>query len=277
MLHTSGVSAGNEVGEAATDTGAGVPQDLGGTTVVHGRGPDGEDDMLSGEGAIIDKGLMLVHTGVERDIVILAPATQGVEEEDGVLVSLLDELFTGVLEEENVTIVEGVADLEAVNSVSVTFLDLFDDLTGGESVLVHAVVESDTLEEAGALSGDEPVALGADGLGLGVLGGEAAEGTGADLFLSVFEEGGLVHNSEDLISVDGRALKSDGGLAFHSSLLLVSDVLGDRNREEVTFAVGIGDGLHVHGLEELHFVHEASQGVGPTFRDGLEVLDLVDI
>ena len=45
-----------------------------------------------------------MNTGGKRDIIILAPSTEGVEEEDGVLVSLFEELFTGVLEEEAMSI-----------------------------------------------------------------------------------------------------------------------------------------------------------------------------
>jgi hypothetical protein len=165
-----------------------VPQDLGGATVVHGGWPDSKDNVLSGESTIINKSLVLVHTGVEGHIVVLAPATEGVEEEDGVLVSLLDELLTGVLEEENVTVVEGIADLETVDGVSVASLDLLNDLTRGESVLVHAVVEGNSLEEMSSLSRDEEVTLSADSLSFGVLGREGTESTGADFLLSVIEE-----------------------------------------------------------------------------------------
>jgi len=165
-----------------------VPQDLGGATVVHGGRPDGENDVLSGEGTIINKCLVLVHTGVKRNIIIFAPATERVEEKDGVLVALFDELFTGVLKQEHVAIVERVSNLEAINCISTTSSNLLNNLTRSVSVLVHTVVELNALEEAGALSGDEPVALGHDGLGLGVLGGEGTESTGADFLLSVIEE-----------------------------------------------------------------------------------------
>ncbi len=66
---------------------------------------------------------MLLHAGVEGYIIILAPSTEGVKEEDRVLEALSEELNTGVVEEEAVTIVEGVADLEGVNGISVLGLD----------------------------------------------------------------------------------------------------------------------------------------------------------
>jgi hypothetical protein len=97
--------------------------------------------VLSVDGTIVPEGLMLSHAGAERYIVILAPSTEGVKEEHGVLVSLLDELFTGVSQEKAVTIVEGVADLEGVYGISTHGDGLFVDLFGGVSVFVHAVVE----------------------------------------------------------------------------------------------------------------------------------------
>lgn len=123
VRNTSGVTSRDEVSDSAADSGRGVPQDLGGATVVHGRGPHGEDDVLGVEGSIVKESLMLGHAGVKGDIVILAPATERVEEKDRVLVSLLDELFTGVLKEENVSIMEGVADLEGVDGISILLFD----------------------------------------------------------------------------------------------------------------------------------------------------------
>lgn len=84
-----------------------------------------------------------------------------------------------------------------------------------------------------------------------------------------------MNDSENLVGDDG-ALNSDGLLAGELVLLGSGDVLGDWHGEEVSLAVLVSDGLHVHGLEELHLVHEASEWVGPTLRDGLQVLDLVE-
>jgi len=118
-----------------------VPHDLGGATIVHGRGPDGEDSVLGVEGAVSEEGGVLGHTVGEGDIVILAPSTEGMEEEDGVSVTLSDELLTGILKEKDVTIMEGVSDLEGVDDISVLLDNLGLDLSGGQSVLVVTVVE----------------------------------------------------------------------------------------------------------------------------------------
>jgi hypothetical protein len=52
------------------------------------------------------------------------------------------------------------------------------------------------------------------------------------------------------------------------------DILGDWDGEHVTFACFISDGLHLEGLEEFHFVHESSEGEGPSFTDGLDKFGL---
>lgn len=75
VLHTSGVAAGDEVGDAAVDAGGGVPHNLGGTTVVHGGWPHSEDGVLRSEGSVSEESGVLLHAVVERHVVILAPAT----------------------------------------------------------------------------------------------------------------------------------------------------------------------------------------------------------
>jgi len=179
------------------------------------------------EGAIIDQSLMLEHAGIKGNVIILAPATKGVQEKDGVLVTQLHKLLTGVLEEEDVSVVERVANLEAVDGISTACGDLLNDFSGGESVFVHAIVESDTSEESSACTGDQVVALGEDGLSLGVLHRESSEGTCADLFLSVIEESWVVDNSEDLITSDNTGSKGNLWFACEGSLLFISDMLGN--------------------------------------------------
>lgn len=54
--------------------------------------------MVGVKGTVIEEGLMLLHAGIKWDVIILDPTTQRVKEEDGVLVTELKELLTGVLE-----------------------------------------------------------------------------------------------------------------------------------------------------------------------------------
>lgn len=276
MLDTSGVTSSNKVGDASVNTGRSVPEDFGGATVVHRRGPDGEDSVIRVEGSVVEEGLMLSHSEVKRNIIILAPATERMEEEDGVLVAQFDKLFTGILEEENVTIVERVADLEGIDGISLLFLDLLLDLVGGKSVLIESIVELNVFEERHGFSGYEEFTLSEDGGSAGVFLGEGTENTGTDFFLAVLEEGGLVDDSEDLVADSGASDSNSIG-AFEFFLLGSSDVLGDGNREEMSLSFSVGQSAHLHNFENFHFVHEALEGEGPALTDGLEVLNLVDI
>jgi len=198
-----------------------------------------------------------------------------VEKQDWVFVSLGNELLTGVLQEENVAIVERVSDLEGIDDIGLLLNDSGLNLLRSESVLIVAIVKGGSLNEAHGLTTDQEVSLGEDGLGLGVVGRHAAEGTSADLFLSVVEEARVLDDGKDGIRADGRAFDGNLGLALEFGLLLSSHRLGDGDGEKVTLALAVGDGLHVHDLEELELVHESLEWVGPAVTNGLEVLDLV--
>ena len=91
---------------------------------------------------------MLGHTVSERNVIILTPATEGVKEEDGIAIALGDELLTSVLEEEDMSIVEWVSDLEGIDDISVLFNDFSLDLSGSKSVLIVAIVEDRSVNEA---------------------------------------------------------------------------------------------------------------------------------
>jgi hypothetical protein len=213
---------------------------------------------------------MLEHAVLERDVIILAPATKRVKQEDGVLVTLLDKLFTGILEQEAVTIMEGVADLEGVDGIGTLSLDLLGNLRGSVAVLVHAVIKLNTLEEAHGRARYEPWALGHNRSGTGVLVREAAENARADFFLAVGVEDGLSNSGVNLVLVpDGEF-----SLAFKSNLLFFSHVHGDGDREQVSLTLIVSHGLHLDGLEEFHFVHEALEGESPSVTNSLQVLGL---
>lgn len=102
-----------------------------------------------------------------------------------------------------------------------------------------------------------------------VLSGEATEGTGGDLFLSVCEEHGGVDDGEVFALVG----EGDGEGVFEFFLLGISDVLGDRAGHKEDLVVN-GKSLLVHALEEFHLVHESSEGVSPSFSDSLQELNL---
>src|ERR1035441_6328 len=116
MSHTSWVSASDEVGDATVCSGRCVPEDFSGTSIVHGRRPDSKDGMGWVEGAVIEECLMLLHSCVKWCIIFFGPSTERMEEKNGVLVTFLEELFSGVIEEENVAIVKGISDLEGIDN-----------------------------------------------------------------------------------------------------------------------------------------------------------------
>ena len=90
---------------------------------------------------------MLEHTSIKGYIVILTPTTKGVKQKDWVLVSLFHKLFTSIFKEKNVTIMEGVSNLEAINSICTTSSNLFNNLSWSKSKLVHTIIESNSGEE----------------------------------------------------------------------------------------------------------------------------------
>ena len=112
---------------------------------------------------------MLVHANIGWNIVILAPATERVEQQNRVLVTQLKKLFTSIFKEQHVAIMKRISDLEGINSVSALRLDLSLNLRRGESKVVDTVAERDSLEEAHAGTGDEEGSLGVDEGGHGVL------------------------------------------------------------------------------------------------------------
>lgn len=226
MFDSSGVSAGDEVGDSAVGSGGSVPQHFSWAGVVHGRWPDGEDDVVWVEGSVVQQGLVLLHSGIKRYIIIFAPSAEWVEQEDWVLVSLLQQLLPGVLQQEHVPVVQWVSHLESVHSISILGLDLVVDLLWGESVLVEAVLEVDLGHAAQALTRDQEVALGHDPLHFEVLHTLGSEDSSTDFFLSVVKESGFFNDSEHLIA-DLSAPKSDSLGVLQLLFLLSGHALGD--------------------------------------------------
>jgi len=271
VTDTSGVSSSDEVVDTTPNSGGCVPHDFTGATVEHGRRPDSEDDVLLGEGFVVDESLVLVNSGGERNIIILAPSTEGMEEEDGVLVALSHELLTGVGEEEAMSVMEGVSHLEGVDGISVSLNHDSVDLLGGHSVFIESVVPHNSLGEVHGGSGDKEISLLHDSFGHGVVLGEGSESSGADLFLSVVEELSTVDNGND-ISVVGKG-NILGSILFTLLLEFLSAVLGDGDRHEGSLSV-LSNSLHLEALEELHVVHESLEGLGPSVSNSLDEFTL---
>jgi hypothetical protein len=218
---------------------------------------------------------MLLHALLERNVIILAPATKWVEKEDRVSISLFNKLLTGILEEKHVTIVEWVSDLESVDYVSILRFNSTLNLAWGQSILVISIVKDGSLEEFHSLARDEEVSLSEDSLCLGMFGGHAAKGTSANFFLTVVVNFGLVDDSKDLIRSESSAGKSNSSLTFEISLLFSSNILSDRNGEEVTSSFRISKGLHVHNFKKLHLAHESLERGSETISNSLKIFNLM--
>lgn len=115
--------------------------------------------MLAWEGSIVNQSLVLVNTRSKWYIVVLAPSTKRMKQENWVFISLFDELLTSIFQQKDVSVVKWVTYLECVDCICTAGLDLVSDLLGSVSVLVHAIVESDAFGEVHACTRNEPVAL----------------------------------------------------------------------------------------------------------------------
>ena len=69
------------------------------------------------------------------------------EKENWVLVSLLKKLLSGIFKKKYVSIVEWVSQLESINGIGVSLLDLSINLSWGDSVLIELVVELNVSNE----------------------------------------------------------------------------------------------------------------------------------
>ena len=89
----------------------------GGPGVHHGRGEDGHDGVVWFQHALLQHGSMLLHPPVQRDVVVLGPAAQRMEQENGPTVATLQQPLVGVLHQEGVAVVDRVTQLEGEDGV----------------------------------------------------------------------------------------------------------------------------------------------------------------
>lgn len=62
------------------------------------------------------------------------------KQQNWVLVAFLHQLFTGVLQQQAVAVVERITHLESINGISSFLLGEFENLRRKKSVLVHTIV-----------------------------------------------------------------------------------------------------------------------------------------
>ena len=149
---------------------------------------------------------MLLHSPLEWDVIGLGPATEGVEEEDWLLVTALLQLLGGVSHEQSVTIVNWVSELEDKDGIGAELFESRSEFKWRLSVLVESVVPLDAVESF-KITTDEPVSLLVDFLDVWVVDGVSTPGSGTSLLLSVSVEFWVSENTVSLSLVrEGNGL-----------------------------------------------------------------------
>ena len=174
------------------------------------------------------------------------------------------------------TIMKRVSNLKCVNSVSVFCHYLLMDLLRSHSVLVHAVVEFNVLDEAHLGSCDQVVTLAHNVFGFRVLEREGPKYPCAYLLLSIFVKDRIFYDRIDVLRKCGTL---QCNLLFTLQLLhlLLRAWLRYRNREEMSLVCVISQSLHLHDFQQLHLIHKLSQWISPSLSECLQVFRLLDI
>lgn len=110
-----------------------------------------------------------------------------------------------------------------------------------------------------------------------MFGRERTEDTCRDLLLSVLIEDRVLNQSVHVIIAKGSAFDGNMLLTLECDHLLLGDILSNGYRKKMALSDPISEGLHLNDFEELHFIHELLQRVGPTLTKGLEVLNLLNV
>ena len=140
---------------------------------------------------------MLLHSPLEWDVIGLSPATEGVEEEDWLLVTALLQLLGGVSHEQSVTIVNWVSELEDKDGIGAELFESRSEFKWRLSVLVESVVPLDAVKSF-KITTDEPVSLLVDFLDVWVVDSVSTPGSGTSLLLSVSVEFWVSENTVSL-------------------------------------------------------------------------------
>mmetsp|Transcript_4171 Transcript_4171/g.12317 ORF Transcript_4171/g.12317 Transcript_4171/m.12317 type:complete len:291 (+) Transcript_4171:1044-1916(+) len=125
-LDARGVPSHHEEGCPSIATARSVKLHLGGACVDHGSRPDRHDGCLWIQHTLINDGLVLLDTDVQRHVVILGPTTKWGEPEQGTLESLLPHLLQAGLHEIGMPCVRRIPRLERVNHIRTLGLELLE-------------------------------------------------------------------------------------------------------------------------------------------------------
>lgn len=199
------------------------------------------------------------------------------KQDDWILVPLAPELLLVSLHQVDVSSMKSLIDTVANTRVALQLLDLVGYLLWRESVLVHAVVELNALEELQGLPSDKFLSLFDHSVNGGVVAMGRAEGTSGYLFLSEVEEAWLVDNSKDLVR-ESSALEGDSIGLLEARNLACVDRLVDGQAHQVSVIITVESQLvGVQHLADLALVHEVVNWVEPSLSNGIQHLGLADV
>lgn len=178
---------------------------------------------------------MLSHAHRQRDVVLLGPPAQRVQQQHRLAVAASQQLLARVRHQQRVPVVNWVPQLERIHCIGSPPLKLSAQLVGSEAVLVKAVAPGHAAQ-GGHVAADEPATRAHDLSHIRVSLVRAAKLTGASLLLSVFKYLGLVQCGDNAALVNQRHL----GRAGHPRLGRVVD--GEHDGDGLVHAPRAGNG-----------------------------------
>ena len=240
--------------------------------------------------------LVLSDANIERNVILLGPATEGAEPQDGLLVALSTKILTGTSHEVGMTSVGGISRLESIHGIGTLGLKLLRQLLGSLTPLVQAIIVTDAVQQLDFTT-DQVITAAGNVLDVGMAGINNAKHTRNNLLLAV-----VVHLR---ITEDGNGLshlrdKGDGALlgTLNSSLGVGGAGQGDGDGHTDTLRgltigevgkVGLSlmtkgiagevegideDGVEVDRLEKGTLPHETLEGCGPALANDLKPIEI---
>eukprot|EP00048_Salpingoeca_helianthica_P016651 m.233462 g.233462 ORF g.233462 m.233462 type:complete len:612 (+) comp19158_c0_seq1:183-2018(+) len=271
--HAGRVTAHNVVVCACVHASLGVPLHLRWPRVQHRAGEDRNESGIRVQHALTQDTVMLSHAHGQRHVVVLGPAAEGVQQQQRLLESALQQHLVCVLHEEGVTVVDGIAQLKGKDSIGTALGELGPKLVGSEAVVVQAVVPGDALQHL-QVAAHQPLAVRVDLCNVRVARVAGAKLPARPLLLAGCKELGLLKNGHGLVLVD----ESHGLLTCEPGLVLICCWQDNGDRLVHNLAIRLHQSSKVQALQKLGLAHEALERRGPSLGQHLQPLEreLVD-
>lgn len=159
---------------------------------------------------------MLSDANIERNVILLGPATEGAEPQDGLLVALSTKILTGTPHEVGMASVGGISRLEGIHGIGTLGLELLGKLLSSLTPLVQAIIVTDAVQELDFTT-DEVISAAGNVLDIGMTGINDTKHTSNNLLLAVVVNFGVAKDCNGLSHLRNEG---DGALlgALNSSL-----------------------------------------------------------